>query len=107
MVGKFAIAPCPPTPLQRANLPTYGASLRRPSPIDDQRRAGHQRGSVGGEEDDRAGDFLELAEAAELDLAQHLVAERLVLKERARHRRLQERRPEAVDADVVRRELDR
>src|SRR5271166_4572173 len=50
-------------------------SLRRPAAVEDERRARHQRGGVAGEEDDGAGQFLELPEAAELDLAQHLRAE--------------------------------
>ena len=36
-----------------------------------------------------------------------VLAERLVLEERPRHRRLDERRRQRVDADLVRRELDR
>src|SRR5262249_25776781 len=79
-------------------------SLRGPAAVDDQRRAGHQRGGVGGEKHDRAGQLLELAEPAELDLGQHLVAERLILEERPGHRRFQEGRADAVDADVMRRE---
>src|SRR5207247_11351106 len=71
-------------------------SFRRPAAVEHERRAGHQRGGVGGEEDDRAGQLLELAESAELDPADHLVAERLVLEERPRHRRLQEGRPPAA-----------
>ena len=63
-----------------------------PPAIDDERRARHQRGCIGSEKDDGAGQFLELAEPAELDLRQHLVAERLVLEEWPRHRRFEERR---------------
>src|SRR5215471_15740845 len=63
-------------------------SFRGPAAVDHQRRAGHQRGGVGGEKNDRAGQLLELAEPAELDLGQHLVAKDLVLEERPGHRRL-------------------
>ena len=60
-----------------------------------------------GEEHDGAGHLVELAEAAEFYLRQHLVAKHLVLEERFCHRRFEERRSEAVDANVVRRKLDR
>src|SRR5690348_18161412 len=36
-------------------------SLRGPAAVDDSGRAGHQRGGVGGEKHDRAGELLELA----------------------------------------------
>ena len=69
--------------------------LRRPAAIDDQRRAGHQPRRIARQEHDRAGELVHLPDAAELDLAQHLLAERLVLEERPGQRRLDEgrRRP--------------
>src|SRR5581483_8310998 len=79
------------------NLSAKADSLRGPAAVEHERGAGHQRGSVGGEKHNRAGDLVELAEATELDLRQHLVAERFVLKERPRHRCLQESRTETID----------
>ena len=64
----------------------------RPAAIDDQRRAGHQRGRVAGQEHHGAHQVLDGAEAAELDLGQHAVAERGVLEERLCQRRLDEGR---------------
>src|ERR1043166_2887243 len=77
--------------------------LRRPAAVDHEGGAGHQRGGVGGEEHACAGQVLDLAEAAELDLAQDLLAERLVREERLCQRRLDEGGAERVDADGVRR----
>src|SRR5581483_982264 len=51
------------------------SSLSSPTAIENKRRAGHQRRGVGGEKDDRSGDFVKLAEAAELDLRQHFISE--------------------------------
>ena len=81
--------------------------LGGPAAIYNHSRAGHQRRRVRGEEHDRAGDLVELAEAAELDAGQHLGLEGGVLEERAGQRRFQEGRADAVDADVVRRQLHR
>src|SRR3984893_4346891 len=67
--------------------------LRRPAAVDHEGGAGHQGRGVGGEEYDGAGQVLDLAQAAELDLAQHLLAETLVREERPRQRRLDEGRP--------------
>src|SRR5882724_6724982 len=85
----------------------YQELFRGPAAVEHQRRAGHQRGCAGGEEHNGAGQLVELPEPAELDLGQHLVAERLVLEIRSGHRRFEKRRAEAVDADVVRRQLNR
>src|SRR5262245_9269874 len=96
-----------PSLWHRAYRIARATSFGSPAAIEDQRRAGHQRGGVGGEKQARAGQLVELAEAAELDLGQYLVAERLILEERTRHRRLEKGRSQAVDADIVGRELDR
>src|SRR5580700_12025766 len=82
-------------------------SFGGPAAIEHERGAGHQRRGVGGEEHDGAGEFIELAETAELYLRQHFIAKRLVLEERPRHRRFQKGRTQTVDANVVRRKLDR
>src|SRR3954469_3977645 len=82
-------------------------SVCRPAAVEDKRRTGHQRRGGGGEEGDRAGQLFELAEAGELDLGEHLVAECLVLEGLAIHRRYYKGRSQAVDADVVGRKLDR
>src|SRR5262249_16295914 len=90
-VGKIAKARHQITPPVTRFCPPYrfrDRSLRGPAAVEEERGAGHQRGGIGREKDDRAGQLVELAEAAELDLAQDLVAERLVLEERPRHRRL-------------------
>src|ERR1700747_160556 len=64
--------------------------LRRPAAVDYEGGARHQRGGVGGGEHEGGGQALALAQAAELDLAQHLLAETLVGEERPRQRRLDE-----------------
>src|SRR3974377_2130735 len=86
---------------------TRAQSLRGPAAIQHQRGSGDQRRGVGGEKPDGAGDLVELAEPAELNLGQHFVTERFVLEKRPRHRRLKEGRTDAIDADIVRGELDR
>src|SRR5262249_21526175 len=78
-----------------------------PTAVENERRSRHQRRGVGGEKHDRTGDLVELTETAKFDLPKHFIAERLVLEERPRHRRLQKCRTETVDADIARRELDR
>src|SRR3954454_11228166 len=45
-------------------------SFSCPPAVEDERRTGHQRRGIGGEKEDRAGQILELAEAAELDLGE-------------------------------------
>jgi hypothetical protein len=53
----------------------FRGSLSSPTAIENECRAGHQRRGVGGEKDNRSGDFVQLAEATKLDLRQHFVPE--------------------------------
>src|SRR5690606_10478251 len=83
------------------------SSLGGPAAIHQQGSARHHRGSTAGEIDDGSHHILDGAEAPELDLRQRVAPERLVGEERLRHRRLDEGRRDCVDADMMRRELDR
>src|SRR5262245_54020956 len=91
-------------PVSRERIRMACPSLfRGPTAVEDQRRAGHQRRRIGREKHDRAGQLLKLAQPAELDALECVLAECLVLEERPRHRRLDEGWADGVDADVVRR----
>src|SRR5471030_1949967 len=86
---------------------SYFFSLRRPAAVDHHRRAGNQRRRIGRQEQNRAGKILKLAKPAELDAGKRILAEDFILKEGPRHRRLDERGRQRVDADFVRGKLDR
>src|SRR2546426_661117 len=74
------------------------SSPRRVSPVHRQRDAGHEAGLVAGEVEDGGGDLVGLAEALERVLQEHGLTERRVVEQRARHRRLDHPRADAVDA---------
>src|SRR5690606_6795425 len=81
--------------------PLFGS----PAAIHQQRSPRYHRRRIAGEVDDGSHHVLDGAEAPELDLAQHVAPEILVLEERLRHRRLDEGRRDGIDADAVRRQL--
>jgi hypothetical protein len=58
-----------------------------------------------GERDDERGDVLRRGEAVEAGLPGH-IGDRVVGEHRARHRRVDHRRQDAIDEDPARREVD-
>src|SRR5581483_4857389 len=74
-------------------------SIRRPAAVNHECRAGDQGRGVGGQEQDGTRHVLDRAEAAELDLGDHLGLEGGVLEERLRQRRVEEGGAHGVDPD--------
>src|SRR4051794_33941312 len=87
--------------------PPEPALFGRPAAVDDERGPGHHQGSIGGEKHDRAHQVFHVADATELDLAEHETAKLGILEKGLRHWRFDESRRERIHPDIMWREFER